>query len=68
MENTNQLPRLLSVNEALHILGMGRTSFYAKLNAGELKALKIGRRTLVSENEILKFVQALHCYAPNVAR
>ena len=62
MDNPTNLPRLLSVKEALQVLGMGRTNFYAKLNAGKFKAVKIGRRTLVSEIEILRFMQGLEFY------
>jgi excisionase family DNA binding protein len=51
-----------SVRHTLNILGMGRTKFYAKLNAGEICAVKIGRRTLVPDEEIEKFVQSLKSY------
>ena len=57
-------PRLFTVRQALNLLAMGRTSFYARLNAGELRAVKVGRRTFVPEDELRAFVATLRRYQP----
>lgn len=41
-----------TVNAALHALSIGRTKFYELVNAGELKLIKIGGRTLVPRSEL----------------
>ena len=61
---SSQLSRLVSVNEALRILGMGRTNFYARLNACEIKAIKVGRRTFIAEAELQNFIAKLPHYTP----
>lgn len=38
------------------MLGIGRTSLYALIDAGEITPIKIGRRTLVAESEIVRYV------------
>jgi excisionase family DNA binding protein len=37
----------VSIKEAAHSLGIGRTKIYELINAGRLETVKIGRRTLV---------------------
>lgn len=41
-----------SVNETARSLGLGRTKIYELINAGKLKTIKIGRRTLVKADSI----------------
>lgn len=40
------------VDEACRALGIGRTSLYALVNAGELRLIKIAGRTLVPRSEL----------------
>ena len=40
------------VDEACHALGIGRTSFYELVKAGDLKLIKIAGRTLVPRTEL----------------
>ena len=40
-------PITITVKDALAIIGIGRTSFYALVAAGEITTVKIGRRRLV---------------------
>lgn len=51
--------RLLSVAEACSLLGIRRTQFYKLLGRGQLKALKLGRRTLVRTDELQRFIDTL---------
>jgi len=50
-----------SVDEALLILSLGRTAFYAAVKRGELKATKIGRKTVVLAPHIVEFLTSLPC-------
>ena len=51
--------RLLSIDEACHVLGLGRTSIYAAIKRADLKILKYGRRSLILATEIEAFISKL---------
>jgi excisionase family DNA binding protein len=53
------MTKLLSVQEAKSRLGFGLTKFYDEAKAGRLQLLKAGRRTLISEAEIERYVASL---------
>lgn len=50
---------VLSVNDFCQWAGIGRTAFYAELNAGRLVARKFGRRTIVPMSEAEKWLDSL---------
>ena len=45
-----------SINETARTLSMGRTSIYAMIADGRLEAFKLGRRTLVKADSILRLL------------
>jgi excisionase family DNA binding protein len=47
------------VTEAWEILGVGRTTLYELIARGEIRAVKIGRRTLIPDEELQRFVATL---------
>lgn len=47
---------LLTIPEACATIRIGRTKFYQLLNAGEIKAVKIGKKTLVPQSAILQWI------------
>jgi excisionase family DNA binding protein len=49
--------RLLTVNESLDRLNIGRTAFYQLVKAGQLRTVTLGRRRLVAESEIDRFIR-----------
>lgn len=51
--------KLYSIGDALPMLGMGVTKFYAELKAGHIGAVKVGARTLVLGREIVRYQQSL---------
>ena len=53
------VPRLLSVTEAMQALGIGRSSLYSLIAENKIRIVKIGRRTLISDQEITRFVNDL---------
>jgi excisionase family DNA binding protein len=53
---------LLTVNEALVALSIGRTQFYALLKTGDLSAVKLGKCTRVKRDEIDRFISTLPEY------
>ncbi|MBX7540326.1 helix-turn-helix domain-containing protein [Qipengyuania sp. GH29] len=48
----NTTAKLLSINDACAILGLGRTSVYRMIKDGALQARRIGRRTLILREEL----------------
>ncbi|MEM7238764.1 MAG: helix-turn-helix domain-containing protein [Pseudomonadota bacterium] len=45
-------PIAVSPNEAARFAGVGRTTLYAALSAGDLKSIKIGTRRLITVDAI----------------
>jgi excisionase family DNA binding protein len=54
-------PWAMSVEEAARFLGVGRTSVYAAIADGRLKARKLGSRTLVLTDDAKSFLESLPC-------
>lgn len=50
---------LVSVPEALHALGVGRSTFYKLIRAGSLQQVHIGRRSFVTRDSVMSFVDTL---------
>lgn len=46
----------LSINEASRRLSIGRTRLYELIGSGQISARKIGRRTIILEAEIARFL------------
>lgn len=47
----------LTINQVCAATGLGRTKIYALIESGQLKARKIGRRTLVLRKDIERFLE-----------
>lgn len=48
--------RLLSVDEARKMLGIGRSAFYAELMGGRVRSLTLGRRRLIPAAAIAEYI------------
>lgn len=59
-------PLLYTVPEALAMLRMGRTTFYAEVNARRLQIIKRGRSTLVTADDIAAYVNLLRSEAEDL--
>jgi excisionase family DNA binding protein len=51
-------PRLVRVEEAARLLGIGRTTVYDLLRSGRLRSIKIGRRRLVPVEAVAEVIAA----------
>jgi excisionase family DNA binding protein len=49
-------PLAYSVNEACRVSSMGRTRIYELINSGQLKAIKLGRRTLIDAESLKSLI------------
>lgn len=50
--NSNNLGALVSINDAVSLLGVGRSTVYRLIETGELTKRKIRRRTLVTKTSL----------------
>lgn len=57
--NTTNAPAAYSPREAAKVCGIGLTTLYAERNAGRLRMLKVGRRSLVTVDAIQAWLAAL---------
>jgi excisionase family DNA binding protein len=48
-----------SPDEAFKLAGIGRSKGYAEIKAGRLRAKKLGRRTLITAEDLQAWLQAL---------
>lgn len=54
-----ELPITLSIADACRETGIGRTSLYAAIKTGDLRAVKFAGRTLIRAEDLKAFVDAL---------
>ena len=55
VEELDPLP--VTINEAIELLGIGRTNLYALIDRGHLEVVTIGRRTLVKYESLKRLAQ-----------
>ena len=51
------MDRLLSVDEAKGQLSIGTTALYDLMKTGELRRIKLGRKTVLAQSDIQAFIQ-----------
>lgn len=56
MINTEHMPLAHRVPEACNRIGVGRSRLYCMIRRGDIKAIKIGGRTLIPESELQRIV------------
>jgi excisionase family DNA binding protein len=49
----------LTVDEFCKMIGIGRSTFYKAVGAGDLKVRKYGKRTFVTQEEMKRFVDKM---------
>lgn len=49
-------PRLIALPEVSEITTLGKTSIYELIAAGELRPIKLGRKTVFAESEVVDWV------------
>ena len=54
----SELPRLIPLNEVSRITSLKRTALYELIKAGELRPVKLGKKTVFSEAEVCAWVDA----------
>jgi excisionase family DNA binding protein len=63
---TSHLDKLsYSITEATRALGIGRSKLFQELAVGRLKALKLGSRTLITRDELARYLADLPAARPS---
>lgn len=60
-------PVAVGVETACSMTGVGRTTLFAEMAAGRLRARKCGRRTIIETDELRRWVAALDDAYPSAA-
>lgn len=55
----DNLPENITIGEAVHRFGIGRTKLYELINNSEIEAIKLGRRTLIRTSTVRAFMDRL---------
>jgi excisionase family DNA binding protein len=59
MYNENQTPQLLSLKEVGERTSLSRSTIYREIEAGRLRAVKIGKSVRVNDLELRRFIESL---------
>ncbi len=62
-----QQKHLFTIEEVVIETGICRTNIYAHMKAGNLKAIKVGRRTLIRPDDLRAFIDSAPQYVPQAA-
>jgi excisionase family DNA binding protein len=54
--NLAELPDVLTVDETMRVLRIGRNNVYDRIRAGTIKSIRLGRRVLVPKAELLRLL------------
>jgi excisionase family DNA binding protein len=55
--------QVYSIIDVINATRMGRTKIYQLINNGKLKAKKVGKRTVILENDLRDFLEKLQNYS-----
>jgi excisionase family DNA binding protein len=57
--STQAFPGAITVDGFCHRFSIGRTTFYAEVKAGRIRPVKVGRKTLIPEAEVERWLASL---------
>ena len=63
VEETSAAPLLLTVEQAAKRLGIGRTTFYALITAGEIESVPLGRLRRIPAECLTEYIDRLRATA-----
>jgi excisionase family DNA binding protein len=62
---TDLTPEAYTIDQSVHIAGIGRSTLYEAMGAGELPSVRIGRRRLILRTDLLAWLQSHRDQGPN---
>lgn len=58
MSLDNKSPQLLTVSEVINRTACRKTNLYERIKAGEFRPIKLGRKTVFSEQDVNAWIEA----------
>lgn len=52
------LPLLLSVEQLIEVLGIGRTTAYELIRSGEIRSIRVGHQIRIPKEAVVSFIKA----------
>lgn len=56
LHREGNLPLVMTIDDLMKILGIGRNSAYALVRSGQIKAIHIGRKIRIARHELLRYL------------
>jgi len=67
-EHNNVLKEAYSIEDVIKATGLGRTKIYQIIGSGDLKARKVGKRTIILKGDLAYFLDNLNAYPTETRR
>ena len=58
IKDYEDLPAILSVEDLMSFLGIGKNSAYNLVRSGQIKSIRIGRQIRITRESVIAFVQS----------
>lgn len=58
IKDYEDLPTILTVEDLMSFLGIGKNSAYNLVRSGEIKSIRIGRQIRITRESVIAFVQS----------
>ena len=57
MKSNSELPAILTIDDLMVFLGIGKNSAYNLVRSGQIKSIRIGRQIRITREAVMAFVQ-----------
>ena len=57
IKSIDDLPAILSVEDLMGFLGIGKNSAYSLVRSGQIKSIRIGRQIRITREAVIAFVR-----------
>lgn len=58
IKSIDDLPAILSIEDLMGFLGIGKNSAYSLVRSGQIKSIRIGRQIRITSEAVIAFVRS----------
>ena len=58
IKSIDDLPAILSIEDLMGFLGIGKNSAYSLVRSGQIKSIRIGRQIRITREAVIAFVRS----------